>query len=584
MNRLNQLQFLDESKAGFILVWCLLVTSTLLEPFYGGYFGLTSLGLPRTPSLIGALQVSLLFAVAASVFFFGAYRSKRQLCLRPVEEVDPLLASEAKRIAAQITNQSIEFFVTSNIFDINAFCTTSLRKKKIVLGGGLRLLFLKKPEAARAIIAHECAHIRQGDTVFLLVTWYFFLAFIVLVLINLLQAQLHIWFDILEKRPYYQSAGWDLFDVIYANARPIFISGVAGVVSIASISIALIHFIKTREYRADEKASQAGYREALKASLLPLSIRPNRKSIRLLSAFHPSARSRLRHISTEVAWAKLDWLFCGAMAVVISRISVLLVELLKPSEVSVDLAISDNIGDFVDAIFLLGPKLFLYLGLLGTLTSFIASHFYRVAATQYNLGRSFSERILVVIPGIIAAFVGALFGTMTSLGELMYIDKTSTVAGAIDSAIVHSSGIAYFTVWVGVSLAILVRPVLKRFQNSTFLRRFWLIIATLITMYLTQVIASIVLIVLSYSFGVSYPNFQISWLPGSTWQPYPGSPNAIQQILTFLVLSGAMAFFVRIRKHSRTPKEHLDSDVHPSRLLGRVEIPPVATTSLSTEI
>jgi len=215
----------------------------------------------RTPTTLemAALEFSLLMSLTAALAAYQFQRARRKLGLRPLADMDARLHADANYVSQRVAAGRPRFLVSANVLDGNAFCLSMGRYPTVVLGGGLRLMLRKKRQHALAVIAHECGHVSAGDTLFLLLTWYTFIAYTCLLILELTFLQYSFWLKVPDVYAQWLAAGLGSWDFLKANF-PLFLSnGILKLLETAGVGVVLAHFIRQREYRADEVAARAGW-------------------------------------------------------------------------------------------------------------------------------------------------------------------------------------------------------------------------------------------------------------------------------------------------------------------------------------
>jgi Zn-dependent protease with chaperone function len=526
-------------------------------------------GLEPSAISVGTMQVLLLVGLATSIGVWRVQSVKSRLKLLPLSEVDTKLSEEAEYLGKHMAGGRPHFVVSNNILDLNAFCLFSHQQPLVVLGGGLRLLVRKQKKQALAVVAHECAHVNEGDTTYLLMAWYMFLSYSTLVFSSLVLSQIAFWTDFAKLYPSYVAQGNDLIDSMWMNLSPFLRNGIPGLVSVIGVWIGLVHFIRLREYRADEAAAIAGHRAALSDSLGSRRREVAVGLARLLGRFHPSLIFRAQRLKAELGWAKLDWLFVAAMSLIVVRIDLLLATFKKQNSTPTSMASSatnfmetelqstfDNpwqwTSIFVDVLFAFA----------------VALHLARITATQYKLCWPLFRRLQLIAPALTATFCGYFFGTLTtwksiaSLGEgrwspVQYLDFS------LSYSVININFIFFM-----MTAVVLVTP---RFLHGNAIKAtrgaFSLFIRCCIGAFVLQVIASLGWSIANFELGINYPAIQLDSFPIFSMQPFPGAPSALTMALTVVAILStlrisAALFGKKVAESGAMTKIHTSRLVH----------------------
>jgi Zn-dependent protease with chaperone function len=576
MSRLDQFGLIDDTRIGFVFVLVFIFLDTWYSLAAAGWNIILFLGEKPAHRDVGLLQIVMLVAIATACSTVRVMRHKLTR-LAPAATADPLLGALADRIAMRVLQRPLRFYVSANILDLNAFCALSFRAPYVVLGGGMRREVRKRTDNVAAVLAHECAHVGAHDTLFLLTTWYFFLAYVGLAFLQLIFSQVLLWSPewlVISGR----TGKFGTLDFLAARADMIFNSGFASFVSIYGLSIALIHFIKQREYRADEAASQFGFRSALTSVLSSSALRPRPASLlRVLARFHPSAEERLDRLLYERAWAKLDWLFVASMAFAIMRIRSRLPTPEFFSIPEIEGAAPVRALDVIFEAILDSPELLQGVVSIFLLVAFVlvlTLHAYRVTATQYKLGVSFARR-LAVAHGVITAIVAGTFvGSITTPFTLRRItDHTylpleyqMTLSAALDDAL-HSSLVFIPALLFTLALVILTPIAMRLPRPSRLLGVPVLLASTLLVSLLLQVMFNVLMLSWLTFFPQQVGGLTIDALPQLSSRIVPGLPSPLETAIlavclyVLMVLAASVGTYVQQRiTLPRGPA------VHPSRL------------------
>ena len=395
--RLDQLRFPDETKLGLaLLVGYMMLDASQTFSLGGWHLLLWLTG--ATPSMwqAGALQLFMVVALSVVLMGWRIRLSLKGLQLRCIEEADAKASRETDYLGSRIAQGRAKFFVTANMGDANAFCMWTGKVSWIVLGGGLRLLFRKDAARARAIVAHECAHVDAGDTQYLLVAWHVFNAYAILTIGGLLLMQVRFWLGAPEVQPALRSGGPGLIDLLEQNFTHVLRNGIPALIVLASLAFVLRHLARLREYRADERAAQAGLRQPLVDILSALVPQMSQPGWRRFFAFHPTTDERAKRLSNESRWGRADLLFIGALAFLGVRISEHF-ERAGEGPVPATANFEDMMAFLVRSM--AADPLAVASTVLSIAILFIAVvNVYRASATQVKLGATLRSRLLVVLP------------------------------------------------------------------------------------------------------------------------------------------------------------------------------------------
>lgn len=389
-SRLNQLSLADDTRFGLALISLTLLVQAFHGVHLGGAFITASFGLEVTFENYGWVQVSMLLSLAFAIALARLTLLKRRV--KPVEAdlIDQSLAKHATEVARQFAGPKPQFQVTSRLDDPNAFCLPGYPRPSIVLGGGLRLLLRRAKDEASSIIAHECVHISKRDTVFLISSWYLWLAYTLLATTNfgVLSILFLSDFDRDPKIGYWDAAGFTsltLFDALI-------------------VGFVLRHFINQREYVADEGTAQRGLRNSILTCLNRFSRHARGKRQWILPRlFHPSLEARIGRVKMGRGWDRLDPLFCVGVAVITFRFNVAM----QLGTVSVSLV----------AIVLLHILFFSFV---------VPHHIYRVVLTKLASGTQSSGIAVIGTAGtaILVSMLGAGFAITT---HAMFLNVATSV-------------------------------------------------------------------------------------------------------------------------------------------------------------
>lgn len=464
-DRLNQLKFPDETKAGLALVSAYILLDAARSPILGGHTVLLRLGVPAPEAWqVGSVQLMALVIGALVLLAWRVVSVRRALRPVNVEAADRVLTDDVSYLAHRLAGRKPQFLLTANVTDGNAFCLPTLNGPWVVLGGGLRILTRRNKDQARAIVAHECAHVEAGDTLFVVVTWAVFCAYAGLVATELLLHHVPYWWKARETLAQFHARGEGFLEMLRWHGLWLLRAGFPGLISLAGLALVLSHFTRTREYRADERTRQFGLGAALGARLQGLT---DLKSVRLkdLLAFHPPARARAQRLARPDTWGKVDWWFAAGFALLTLRL-----ESRVPSADSTQLPELEGM-DVSAAIDLLvkdigaNPWQLLDFVVEGGLAMVLVLHLYRVFANGWE-GRGGLPRTLWQALGVyLAVFAGGFAGDLTSDGTLSALfDSSSPWAfkDAVEAAFASTLNLAMVCAIVALAVPLVVPDMLKR--------------------------------------------------------------------------------------------------------------------------
>ncbi|MCA3273331.1 MAG: M48 family metalloprotease [Roseomonas sp.] len=390
-----------------------MIFDAVSSSWYGAARLLDLFGRTLTEHERSALNLFGLIGLTASLAAYQFRRLSHKLALRPLADVDERLHADANYVSQRLAAGRPRFLVSANVLDGNAFCLSMGRSPTIVLGGGLRLMLRKKRQQALAVIAHECGHVSAGDTFFLLITWYTFIAYTCVFIFNFALLQYFFWAKVPGAYAQWLEAGYDFWDFFRANF-PIFLSnGILKIVEIVCVGVVLAHFIRQREFRADAVAAQAGWREPLTEALTERAADTHAQAWSLFARFHPRAAHRVVRLQDESTWGQIEFVFVAAMSFVMGRLidqipsSVagflrdIYKDMTEPEMHSLVMSVMVESTDFWQKA--VSFLLFAYLGCL---------HVNRVSIVQSWNGYSFWMRLANGMAFVTASFAGFLLSTL----------------------------------------------------------------------------------------------------------------------------------------------------------------------------
>lgn len=362
---------------------------------------------------MAALELLLLMGLTAALAAYQFQRARRKLGLRSVADVDARLHADANYIGQRLAAGRPRFLVSANVLDGNAFCLSMGRYPTVVLGGGLRLMIRKKRQHALAVIAHECGHVSAGDTLFLLLAWYSFIAYTCLLILQLAFPQYSFWTKVPGVYTQWLAAGFGSWDFLKANFPAFFLNGIPKLFEIVGLGVILVHFIRQREYRADEVAAQAGWRAPLIEALTAQAADARSRLLSLFARFHPRAAQRTARLRDESKWGQLDFVFVVAMSFTLSR---LLDKVPSPAQGLLhdrgyDLTEQELIS-LAFSMILESSSMWPNLALVYASLYVTTLHINRVSMTQLRNGHSVWTRLGIGSSFIAANFAGVLLSTL----------------------------------------------------------------------------------------------------------------------------------------------------------------------------
>jgi hypothetical protein len=384
MKQFNQLTLHDESTLGFLFVgvWILLeirYPRMSICWLFGDYL---CLKLPDL-SFIQGVQVAILLAVALSIPLLRHYRINRTLSLSQLDLLDPEFSIKANKVAYEVSGKQPVILISKNLRDGNAFCPFSFNKVLIVLGGGLRLLARKDNDRAMAIIAHESAHLHARDTVIVLVIWYLFISFLLITLCNILVLKIEEF--ILFIRAMFTEI--TLGTYIQEVWRTILLRGFPSLISCLPVLVLLLSLIRMREFYADERAAQHGFRVALCNHLQKenKTIQQGARSFYL--KFHPDNMERISRLTNPQSWAKFNFaLFLSLCMTIIAVINF--------DSIPLPSGMMPQTGFFGFS--------FVFVGML-----LLSRYLRRVCWSKIALGATWLDLILIIAQSTLAITLGA---------------------------------------------------------------------------------------------------------------------------------------------------------------------------------
>lgn len=491
--RVDQLRFADDTRFGLFLVLIYLVLESWTSAHLLGFYFAKALG--GLQWLIPVVQPLLLIIGCLLICLCRAIWLRRTLNLRELQTLpngDKDLSNEASYLGHRICNGRAKFYITGRIDDGNAFCFPVYPRIWIIIGGAFRVLFRKTRDEAKAVIAHECFHVQKGDTLLLVVTWYLFVAFGILASSATLIMQVEYWIKVasLNWASVTHEAFWrTTLQILITAVR----NGGPTLIGWLFTGLILLHFIRQREYIADEGAAQYGLRGALSSTLHKQADHISHRGF--YQRFHPTSKDRLERLSTGNGWGRMDLLLCFAATSLAIRMidaipsipGVVLPRADTPSETFFD-DLATSLGGYGNLIMIF-TAFFLVFGMLIFL---LAHHVYRVTITRRakHMGVASS-----VSAAFLASLAGCLVGTFSSIRSIQAILgglNEGNVLHQIDQQVVtFCFSTAFTTMFLGASFlmgvfAATMRPLARPWALACF-SACWFVLAALIQMLVNVV-------------------------------------------------------------------------------------------------
>lgn len=536
--RLDQLRFPDETKVGLTLLMIYMFLDVTQSFTFGGWHIASWVGLQQTTTALGWLQLGFLMTLLAGYVLWSRRKIRIQLGLRDLASTDIALADDAQYLARRMAKGRGRFLVTSNFGDCNAFCLPAVNESWIVLGAGLRIQYRKHEERVRAVLAHECAHVNSGDLGYVVVAWYVFCVYAALAVTNLLVAQGHFWLRVPEMLPAFEQAGGFL-GLIRANARHLFTAGFSGLLAIVGLWFVQRHLFHLREFRADERAAQFGFRTALTDAIGALRPSAAGRPWRRTLALHPQAEQRILRLTSQQPWVRLDTWFLGAIAFLTARI----LEFAPSYRIEDEPPIFDTANDLLvkigfyldDGLLLILSGSFFYLAFI----FIMMLHVHRIAVTQAAIGITWVRRLALLWPTCAAIFAGIFLSQLTSWAQLQSLADPSnpwTLADALDDSL-SDAALGSLLTWVFTMAIVVLAPrPLRRAPRNWRSQALRIVVSVLFVSVIIQVLINMIGGGILLLFG-DFPSWEISGLPRSTQPPVVGLPSLLQAALTMMGLS-----------------------------------------------
>ncbi|MCJ0764561.1 M48 family metalloprotease [Variovorax terrae] len=541
--RLNQLKLPDETKLGLGLVIVYLLFDVTQSLTFGGWQMAEMLGLEPNARTAGVLQLILLAVISVGLVVWRRRSILRSLGAQRLEEADPALAEDAAYLARHIARGRGSFLVTSNFSDMNAFCFAGGRTSWVVLGAGLRVLFRKQRERARAVLAHECAHLDSGDVGYVVIAWYLLCAYALLAVVNLVVSQGYFWLRVPSVLPAYDQAG-GLVGLLEVNARYIFSAGFSGLIAVLGVWLLQRYFFQLREFRADERAAQAGFRGALVEMFSNPSAIRSLSPWRALLTMHPASVRRIDRLSSEQAWGRLDVYFLAGMGFIVARLGSEIPSGNSGDLPSAALTLSELLSRLGDLLQAGGWPLAASISFEVVMAFIVALHTLRMAATQARLGAGLLYRLSFLFSATLVVFIGAFLGEISAWGELARLANVSqpwTMSNALDTSFLTGLLLAGMYCFFATAIVMVAPRALRHAPRSTARQLVSLLLCALGLASLLQAGANLIGIAVGAVFG-GLPPWDVPWMPASSVQPVEGVPSAMQAFTILLILTAILSF------------------------------------------
>ncbi len=593
--RLNQLLLVDETAFGLLLVWLYMVLDATQQDHLGAHW-LTRLmdgnaEHPQWSAVANAEQVGLMLGLAGLIGYCRLHRLLRRVRPKKLSEVDAAFDDSAGGIAQRMFKRRPLFLATANLTDLNACCVLSFPRQYVIVGGGLRLLWRKAPAQAGGIIAHECMHLAKRDTLLLIGTWYTFIAYCLLLGIDLVRRQWEFWGKLAELIPVWREVGLDVFSGILRNLLVSQTVGFPSLVSALVVGVFLRHMMRLREFFADEGAAQQGHRQGI-ADHLMLASRHESPTFRLFRSFHPSARDRLERVAAGEGWGRVDGLFCLAGGLIISR---LLAALPAPADISCPgpSGNQDIWSAFVacmqaDVRFLFVGVL--YSAILVSMCFLIVHHAYRTIMTRRARRCYWGDTVQAVCEVWAFAALGAILGELTTTSVLIaagniFAYDVVPPTESFDHAVASAISVAIVLLQLVVACSIVVRFTARRFHPSKVARMLEFAVFMVAALVLSYPLLNVpMMLIYEFAPPLRLGEHVAGWDRATTAIMH-GTPNPAEVFLYCATLVLASAAISHILTRVRGGKPYLPGDLHRERLLPDSEWPQqaIAMSSAGTE-
>lgn len=413
----------------------------------------------------------------------------------------------------------------------------------MVLGAGLRILFRKQRERVQAILAHECAHIDSGDINYVVIAWMLFVGYTLLAVANLVYSQFEFWRLVPGVLPTYEASALGFVRLVHINSSIIFRAGFSSIISILGIWLLLRHFFQLREFRADERAAQAGFRNVLLAAFREVSRAVCKPTWRQLFTMHPSASDRAEHLASVRCWARLDAPFLAGMAFLVARIDNDLPAFGDTSMPRIARTY-DELGQDLLNLLQSGEGAFTFgVAIDFALVFIMALHLYRVAAVQGCLVGGVMFRLSHLFSAMLAVFAGLFLGEISSSGELARLAEPSnawTFRNALDKSVLSGAYYAGLFFYLASAIVLVAPRAMRRKPHSAAAQLVRLLANAGGVVILLLFSVSTIFTALFFTLGGIDP-WAIAWLPASNQQPMTGLPSVFQSFVILFAGVGALA-------------------------------------------
>ncbi|SIT13794.1 M48 family metalloprotease [Achromobacter sp. MFA1 R4] len=574
--RLNQLLLTDDTRFGLLLVWVYMILEAVQQTYLGGYWLSRWIG-NNTNDLWWSViergaQVALLLGLAGAIGCFRLYRLIRQVRPRDLSDADPAFSENVTYIAHSIVKQRPRFLATPNLADTNACCVLAWPQQYVIVGGGLRLLWRKAAAQADSIIAHECVHLAKRDTFLLIGTWYTFIAYTLLLTLNLVLHQGLFWGKVIARVPAWLEAG----QAIAGLSRNLIVAGAVGtppLISALVIGVMLRHILRLREFIADEGAAQQGFRQGLIRNLAVAAENEN-VSFRLFRSFHPSAADRLERVEMGAGWLHVDRLYCLACGLISAR---MLEALSNFGGNWCSRTVGEELWGALVNCLSAEPGLwvavaFFFVALVGV-GLLVVHHAYRTLMSNRAERRRWTDTVLVVLEIWAFSMLGVVLGNFTDsrvvgkVAEIIVFDivpVSKVFDRALASSIFTSSALLLLLVATGIVVSITA----KRFNASRRVRFLGFLTALLVAMTLSSFLVNFS-ILLMHEFGrlLNFANV-VGW-ERSTTSIVQGSPTPVESMMNLIVLALAIGIMSYVLSRYHNCRTNAASDMNSKRLILR---------------
>lgn len=419
MQMLRQGHLPDEARFGFVVViaYCIsdLLTTELLP--MSAILEWIQHSAPSKKDLPSknwrhVFQIGFLGALTALIWYG---RSWRRSPVEALADIDPIFFAALEKLSIKVAGERIRIHVTENMTSINAYCPPSFYRPTVVIDGGLRLLFRKKPAEALAIMAHEFAHIRNRDASLMLLSLCVIQAYALLLGSTLISWQLNpeVWQKFME----YRYARRDIINYFVALYRQNIIPTLLGLLV---VFIMYLMIVRSREHYADAIAGEHGYRSALKNVLRQEHCHPW-----WVRWYHPDRSSRLAWLLHPHLWADVNPVYIATITFLVTLIKQGIFLARPESDGAGGTEKETSIDAMIDAA-LREPWAFSStLGVILAAAFLISHHIYRVIlsrlALAYPLRTLLAPVALAAASCALGVFIAEL-GNRTSLSYIIHTD------------------------------------------------------------------------------------------------------------------------------------------------------------------